>query len=346
MSIPIRRTLLAALGVLVVVGALPASAQQARSITGDAADGSQSPFRGSTLVYEHQATAISALRSAEPQWNPYYAHLLSLRPEWHPRGFPIFFRARVNLTQELTSSDDFNSAHEVVLSDMQLEAVAPGWTEPTTKIRIGGNLRVVAPLSKASWAQTLVTAVSPATTLTRVFSVPKLAGPIIVGYNLRLSKNFNRSTTPVMDGPRIPCTDPDSALCARLSHNGGRNVSWSVAHGPLVVVSPIEPLSLTFSFSQFRSALYDLTPAEVSTMTGPVQLDEGNGVNARWSNFALLDATYTLTPEFSLAVGAYTFSSQLGPDGTYRNPLVNRFTSLYVDLLVDMERLTHRLLAK
>ena len=345
MSMLIRKFALVVLAVA-VVGAAPAWAQQARSITGDSAGGSQNPFRGSTLVYEHQATAIGALRSALPEWNPYYAHQLSIRPEWHPESFPLFLRARLSLTQELTTSDDFNSAHEAVLSDMQVEAVAPGWTEPNSKIRVGGNLRLVVPLSKASWAQTLVTAVSPAMTLTRTFAVPKLAGPIVVGYNLRYSKNFNRSSTPVMDGPRIPCTDPDSALCARLSHNGLRNASWSIAHGPLVVVSPIEPLSLTFSFTQFRSALYDLTPAEVATATGTVSLGDGNGVDARWSNFALIDATYTFTPEFSLAAGAYTFSSQLGTDGTYRNPIFNRFTSVYVDLLVDVERLTNRLLSK
>lgn len=316
-----------------------AGAQSARTLTGDAVDGSKSPFRGSVIAYEHAATALSAFKGAEPRWNPYYAHQLSLRPEFHIKELPVYFRGRFNLSQELTLSDSTTYKHEVVWSDVILEAVAPGWVEPNSKIRFGGNLRVTVPVSKASWAQTLTLGISPSLIVTRPF--PVLKG-LVVGYGVRYSGFLNRSTTVVFEGPRIPCGDPDSALCRRLSHTGSRNPVWSLSHGPVVVLSPIEKLSLTATFNHFYTQLHALTPASVPALTGDVTLDGGNGIDGRFSAVAMLDATYALTDDLALAAGVLTSSSQLGPDGTYRNPFFNRFTMLYVDVLIDVERLTAR----
>lgn len=318
---------------------LPAYGQSARTLTGEAVDGSKSPFRGSVIAYEHAATAISAFKGAEPRWNPYYAHQISLRPEFHWEDWPVYFRGRFNLSQELTLSDSTTYRHEVVWSDATLEAVAPGWVEPVTKIRIGGNLRLTVPLSKASWAQTLTLGISPALTVTRPF--PVLKG-LVVGYGVRYAGFLNRSTTTVFDGPRIPCGDPDSALCRRLSHSGSRNPVWSLSHGPVVVLMATEKLAFTATFNHYFTQLHALTPASVPALTGEVTLGDGNGIDGRFSAVAVLDATYALTDELSLAAGVLTSASQLGPDGTYRNPFVNRFTMLYVDVLVDVERLTAR----
>ena len=38
----------------------------------------------------------------------------------------------------------------------------------------------------------------------------------------------------------------------------------------------------------------------------------------------------------SASAGAYTYSGEPGPDGLYRNPFVNRYTSFSVDLIVDV----------
>ena len=96
-------------------------------------------------------------------------------------------------------------------------------------------------------------------------------------------------------------------------------------------------------FTQARSQLYPLSTGTVETPTGPVIIGDSTATNGRWSQMALLDATYTFTPDLSVSFGAYTWASQLGSCGTVRNPIVNRFTSFYLDLIVDVERFTARL---
>lgn len=329
----LRLSALALLATL-VVAAPSAWAQAARDLTGEAVEGSKSPFRGSTLVYEHGGTFISASRSAEPTWNPYYAHELSLRPEWHFAD-ELFLRARVTLSQELTWSDSTTYKNEFVLSDTALEFVWAGWTEEHSGIRLSGNLRALAPTSKASLGQSLVTSLSPGLTLMRPF--PVLSG-LIVGYSGRYTHNFHRYTTAQYDGPTIPCSDLDSPLCSRFLHSGVRNSQSNISHGPLVIFVPIPKLTFTFAASFFRSQLYPLTRTEVETGTGTVVFDEESEVNARYANLMTLDANWQFNDVFALSGGAVTYASQTGPDGQYRNPFVNRFTSFYVDVIVDLER--------
>lgn len=328
------RQLVLALFVALWAGAGTAWAQAARTLTGEAVEGSKSPFRGSTLVYEHAGTAVSALKSAEPTWNPYYAHQLSLRPEWHFAD-AFFLRARVSLTQELTNSDTTAYKNEYVLSDTTLELVWGGWTEKTSGVRINGNLRVLAPTSKASRGQSLLVSVSPAITALRPFAVME---GLIVGYTGRYTQHFNRWTTPQYEGTTIPCSDLDSPACSRFVHSGARNSLLNVSHGPIVILSPVSKLTLTFSASFFASRLYDLHDTVIETATGPIDLGEGSGVNTRFSNLTSLDATWQFNEIFGLSAGAFTFASQTGPDATYRNPFVNRFTSFYLDVIVDVER--------
>lgn len=323
-----------ALFVALSAGAAPAWAQAARTLTGEAVEGSKSPFRGSTLSYQHGGTAISFYKAAEPTWNPYYAHELTLRPEWHFAD-EIFLRARVTLSQELTNSDSSKYENEFLLSDTALELVWAGWTEDNSKIRVSGNLRGLIPTSKAAWGQSLVTSVSPALTLTRAFPV---LGGFIVGYSGRVTRNFNRWTTSQYDGPTLPCGDMDSPACSRFVHSGVRNTAWSLSHGPIAILVPTEKLTLTFAASFFRSQLYDLNETVVETATGSIDLGEGSGVNARYATLMSLDANWQFNEVFALSGGVFSFAGQTGADGQYRNPFVNRFTSFYVDVIVDLER--------
>lgn len=323
-----------ALLVALTVGAAPAWAQAARDLTGEAVEESKSPFRGSTLSYQHGASAISLYKAAEPTWNPYYGHELSVRPEWHFAD-EFYLRARVTLAQEFTNSDSSKYKNEYLLSDTALEFVWTGWQEKHSKIKLSGNLRGLIPTSKAAWGQSLVTSLSPGLTLTRAF--PVLEG-FVIGYTGRYAHNFNRWTTSQYDGPTIPCADMDSPACSRFVHSGVRNTASSVAHGPMAVLKPTKKLTLTYAASFSRSQLYDLHETVVDTDMGPVDLGEGSGVNARYATLMSLDANWQFNEVFALSGGVFSFAGQTGPDGQYRNPFVNRFTSFYVDAIVDIER--------
>lgn len=311
-----------------------AQAQAARNLTNEAADKDASPWAGSVFTYDSAFNAYGLRKDAQPTWDPYYAQTFLLMPQYHP-NLPFFLRGRFSFSQELTDGDT-KYLRELVWSDLQLEAVG-GVTEPNSKIRINATLRAVAPLSKASRAQSLLLSLSPALSFVRTFKVRE---GLILGYNLRYNQNFNQYTTTQYDAPTIGCGDADSPACSAFLHTGVRNAHWSFSHGPLVVFMPWEPIALSFSGALFRSRLYDLTPVTVKTDTGDLTFAEGNGVDARYAFLTSFDITWSINPTFSLSGGAYSFGSQLGPDGQYRsNYFANRLTALYLDVNVDVERL-------
>jgi hypothetical protein len=295
-------------------------------------------FKGSTLIYEHAASAVSLWRPALPMYNPWWTHRVSLRPEWHPVGIPAFVRARLDLWQEFTQPDDGLVAD---VGDLLVDFVWSGWKESLSGVRVGGNVRVNVPLSKYSRAQTLVTSVSPALTLARAFPLGEQS--IFVSWAFRYTRNAHRFTTAQFDGPPIAdCGDPGGASCAMLLHTGLRSAQWGFSQGPLVVYTPIPALSLTAMTTFFVNGLYALTPGEVPTLTGGVNPDAGGdlGPQHRFSNLFAVDASYTVSEELTLSLGAYTFASQLGPDGRYRaDPLANLNTAFYLDLVFNVEAL-------
>lgn len=329
-----------ALAAAVLVPGL-ARAQQARNLTGDAADDSQSIFRGSTLVYEPvQTTPAYWSKGFDPQWNPYYAHQLTLRPEVHFHK-DFFIRGNFSFTQELTLNDSADYPRQLLFGDTQIDAIYPGFTEKNSKIRVGASLRTVIPTSKASQAATLRLGLAPGLTATRMF--PGVMKGLILGYTTRLAMNFNGSSTSMRDENPIESCRPGNASCDSLQSFGRRNVSWGLTHGPMVILMPAEPLSVTFMFSQTRSQLYPLSGAVVPTATGDVTLDPDAGVNARWSQLLLLDFTYTVTPDLYLSLGGYAWGAQLGQSGVVQNPVHPRNITMYLDVGIDVERLTARL---
>lgn len=299
------------------------------------------PFKGTTVIYEHAATAVSVRKDALPMYNPYWAHRVSLRPEWHPEGLPVFLRARFDLWQELTVPDD---AVTVDATDLLLDVVWTGWKEPATGLRLGGNVRFGVPLSKWSHAQSLRGSVSPALTFSRPFQLGDQS--LFVSYAVRYGQAFHRYTTTQFDGPTIAhCGDPNSPACSEQLHTGTRNTQWTFSQGPLLVYTPIPVLSLTVMATSFVAGLYPLTAGEVATATGPVSIDATSrtGTQHRFLELFVFDATWTASNELSFSLGGYTFQPQLGPDGKrWPNPFFNRNVVVYLDAVINVEALLSR----
>jgi hypothetical protein len=304
-------------------------------VTASKTETSTIPWRGSKFIYGHAFTALTLHKGAEPFYNPQYGHRLELQPEWHFND-QYFLRGRLELSQELTISDETRYRHEVVASDVRVEGVMEGWTEPRTQILVTPNLRLTLPLSKKSQAQTMVVALAPGVTLSRAFTVGQ---GLNVAYGLRYQERFHRFTTMQTDGPQLSaCVDLGSFDCAESVQTGKRNVRRDFVHGPTVVFTAHERVTLTTAFLLSHGFLYGLAaaPEGVAQSNGLV-LSADTGVR-NLTRFDL-QAEVNLVRGLSVAVGASTLSSQPGPSGRFVFPFFNRDTVLFVDFGVNVEGL-------
>lgn len=291
------------------------------------------PFHGSSLSYSHSASVFTLAPGAEPFYNPNWGHRLGLFPEWHFND-QFFARGRFFISQELTLSDSTAHTREFELSDLWLDAGLTGWKEPVTGLKLGGSLRVGLPTSRVSQAQTRVATVGPGVSLTRTFD---LLGGLSLSYGARFTYRFHRSTTGLNAGPSVQgCGVASSEACAEFLSTGVRNAPFDITHGLDVSFSPISVVTVAASFSLVHVWLYPLStlPKELQSAQGIAQV---LGTDTRNASSFNLSVSWQAFKPVGFTLGAFTYSSQLGPDGRFIFPLFNRNTSLYLEAAVDIE---------
>ncbi len=300
------------------------------------------PWRGSAFHYGHTFAAVSVDKAALPNFDPYYVQAFSIHPEWH-FGSLVYAAAQLDLEQELTVSDDTNTINELVMSDVTVDLGTEGFDEPRTGIHLSGSLRLAAPTSKASKAQTKLFSMGPGVTVSR--KVALLSG-FVASYSARYTQRFHRYTTMQYDAPTVgACGDLRDLSCANSSTTGSPNVHEDLQHGPSVAFSPTEKLHFGASFLVIHAWLYPLTPVSVDAGLGGAKktLDPSTDVSPRETDAFLLSAAYDVTRELSVSLGASTFSAQLGPDAKRWQPFFNLNTTVSLDVGLDVEALLSRI---
>jgi hypothetical protein len=302
-----------------------------------------SVWRGSSVNYSHNATALTFAPGAEPLYNPTWSHRLGLFPELH-LGDVVTLRGRWFLSQEFTLSDSTSRPHEVELSDVWLDTVWGGWKEPASGMRLGADLRLTLPTSKPSLAQSRLFTLGPSVNLSRRFDV--LAGLTLV-YSARFTWRFNRFATRQNQGPTIAaCGDVRALECLDFINTGVRNPQADVLHGPTVSFQPHPTIDVSASFLMQRAWLPALTPVPAGVAMGSTQLADGADVATRDLMLFSLSVSWQAFKNVGFSLGAWTFSSQLGEDGRYQFPLFNRNTTLYLDATLDVEGAVSSLMPK
>ena len=287
---------------------------------------SGNPWRGTEIGYEHGFSAHSLSKSADQSYNPYYVHTLTLQPQWHV-GEYLAFRAKLAIEQELSDADDTTYKNEVMLSDLNLEAVTPGVTEPFTGVRLGGGLRFVFPTSKVAQATTMRLAISPAISLSRKF--PLLEG-LVLGYGARFNFAFHQYTTAQQDAPGIASCSVDDIRCG--TNLGRRNAWGQLMHGPNLSLSPLSGLGVDLSFFFVNSFLYGLSD-------GGQYLNDEKDVNVRRAQFFTGSVSYEALDFLTVALSFATMYGELALDGTYQTPFFNRYTQLSVGFSISIDPL-------
>jgi hypothetical protein len=282
------------------------------------------PFRNTSVTLSNTATAISMDKSAEYDYNPYYAMLLDFNPYW---WFTNNFYARVRfiLERELTESDLNTYEGEFVSSNTYLYlGFKPLYKVPKLGIKISSNLLFTFPTSKAAEAQTLIMGIGPGVSFS--YTIGNILKGLIFQYSVRVTKYTHEYTTSEYESPIIPGCSSTTSGCEAYLNSGYRNYSWRQRHVVSLSLDITDKLNFTVLYDFNVFYLYD------SVEVDGVSYEPQKPVDERYLNASDFSFSYQVSKPLSLTLGVGTQFPQLAPDSSRYNPIFNRYTQLYFDI--------------
>ena len=308
-----------------------AKANQSMSAAAAAAlPGGGSPFAGSFVTLRNVATALSVNKDAEPTYNPYYAMVLSVAPNWNA-GKSVYLRGNLSLSRELTHEDWTTYSGETTLSDTNLSAGWRAFRLNSIGLSAAVEASINLPTSKAAQARTLQA--GSGLGMTAVWIVGNFA---VIGI-ARVAYQWHRYSTGETEKPWVAGCSSAVAGCDPYVNNGIRNTEWRVTNFGIVAWSPLPWLGVNLQGGVISDLLYDMSPSK-ARFAGVIP-SAADGVNYRELMVYGVSAELRLHKALTVALGAETVNPQLAPDSTYRAPFFNRFTTLFVDLQVAPDKL-------
>ena len=283
---------------------------------------------GSSLLLEH-SFSIGHLGDLSPEASRTNSRsligTLSLAPT---KKFGL--DVQISLVQELTPTDT-TFAREVLLNDvavdLSLALPAPKQGEGPFSWAMG--LGFDTPTSKAARASSLILGLRPGIELDLTF--PLLDG-FSVGYGIAPSPRFHRDTT-ASTLVEYPCSPAAGCNGGLTTDTGARNTSFQLSHDFSLGLTALDDrLSVSASLQLLYSWRYGKTSSprwSEETLANP---DNGNGNPVELTSTFLLDLSFRIHESVGISAGLWT-AGGMSPSGGYYNPLGNRFSQLYFDLV-------------
>jgi hypothetical protein len=366
------------LGSLVTIG-LPAAADRgdASGTVSGAADrrtpgqsGTQtegetkSRWHGSVLLFDQSVTTTTiGLGQDYQSYNPTYELWFALKPRYslyEDDRTSISLNLWANLYLELTNSDTTTTEHEPLLGPTFLSASFAHTLFERDGAKTSFNIgpRVTLPTDKESrnigryLALGAIGGVSQ--TIPLLGKDASALNSIRFGVSSIYAHPFNRATTPTSRSD-VVLAQPRQDVAGRLLQGeqndqlrGTMNVkdSLSVAFSAGAQITPKLEFGMLYVIG--NSWTYWPSPALVSTpLTGPIE-PQGidNPTNHRVSTWALASLDYEVMDEFSLGLGYYNQTNQIGPDGQRRSPLWSPEARAFLTVTFNLDTIVGDLAVK
>jgi hypothetical protein len=305
------------------------------SLEAEAPEEELAPWRGSEIIYTNEVSIAGLDRSAELTWNPYWAMTWIFKPRWWFDEI-FYVGARLDLSREITEADDRTLAGETWVHDLLLSAAARRFvTIPEAEIDVSADLVLTLPTSKISRSRTLNLGLGPGLRVDRTF---ELIGDLSIGYHVRFTSFLHRYTTAELETPLIPGCARSESGCEEFLNTGERNVRWRVQHGIDLSWDPLEWFGVSAGFEHFVDWLYAFQGEDPSLSAGT-----NEDTDRRYRSAFSAEATFTPWAPIQIGIGYSTISPQLAPDSTYYNPFYNRYSTLYLDLRLEVDGLVEQI---
>jgi len=287
----------------------------------------KAPYRGTSISYRNEISAVSLDREHDLTHNPYYAMSWMFHPMWWV-GDVFNMALTVPISRELTESDWTTNSGETVLGDVSVGfGLTNFYTIPVLDLGFSARLGFKAPTSKMSRARSLILGISPGLSVSRNFDV--LEG-INLSYSLGFTKNFHEFSTAGSNDSKIDGGCAGQGASCAFMNSGVRNTSWALSNTFALDISFLEWLSVGANVGVLQAYLYD--QGDNADMTSVNNSFGDDSIDKRYLMIYGLEIATAPVPALSIAIGAETSNTQIGPDGTYNKPFFNRYTAIYLDL--------------
>lgn len=316
------------------------------------------PFRGSIFLWDHSYNMYGLTL---PYSNPTYTWYFSLRPRWY-FGDDWYVAARFDAYYELTDSDSTTTNHRFDLGDAVLYFGRPKIGE-IEHFSFGASASLTLPLSIASRANGLIAATGITGNVTREFE-HVMEGLTLTG-SLGYSHSFNTGNTLTRDdtaaspvspgGSALAETSavfqPDPVRCAIAQQNEDGSPAEGVCSGGASTTSDSVLLTLGGSLAPIKHMTFDLSytwwwrharglaDATVIASGMPVTIPDGSLTHWRNLQVFSIGVGYDIVPWLNASLSWYALTTQLNPNGSFRNPFANPDSMLDLTFTVALDEL-------
>jgi hypothetical protein len=344
--------------------AAPEGAAAAASASSSSSDAEDEPgkqplaWHGTTLLFD-QSVTTQTLRVGDDYQsaNPTYEWWLAFKPRYflhETKASSISLNLWANLYLELTDSDTTTSRREPVGGPTYV------WATYTRTLRDGNGYktalalgpRVTIPTDKA--ARNAGHIMGGGGILGVSQSVPLRGGSARVFRGARLGVTaiynhpFSRATSGVNDDIRWTRVDTglrpivSDQLTGRMFTAHALNLAFSAD------LQLLRRLSLSVSYVLLNAWVYGPSRSDcIAELTGcyqPLEVDSPTTYKVNtWGTAAV---SYDALDDLSVSLGYYNLASQIGPDGTYRNPLWSPSARFFLTFTANLDVAYARLSGK
>ncbi len=193
------------------------------------------------------------------------------------------------------------------------------------------------PTSKASIAKQLYTA--PGIGLSARYTWRDLT----VSLTSRFQHSFYKSTTMQYNAqPITTCTGDAFGCDPSLQSSGVRSTQNRILAIGSLSYSITDKLSVSVSAGEIMDWLPSLSAATIPVVgSSPTQLAAAGDQNFRALMYWGAGVDYSILSWLGAGIGLETYNSQLKADSTYETPMINRYTTAYLELSVALDGLPH-----
>jgi hypothetical protein len=306
------------------------------------------PWHGTVLIFDQSFTTQSVgVGDDYISDNPVYEMNLSFRPRYYfyeDDTHSFYAGLRLEASRELTNSDLTTRDNETLIGNSYLDAVygvkvyksgdwitqlgvGPRFIFPTDKytyrggnrLRLGGGVKAaqVMPLagSKSTWFPSAMLQAS-----------------------LYYMKHINKSTTSTNDDFTRERQDAGGRTVSSDQFGTAGKVNHEMTTVVGAAVDVTSSLHLSASYVWITQWAYGFDDTQIDTTTGPTT---PNRVEDPQTNrvipWFMASLDYDVLPEMGIGAGYYNANSQIGPEGTRRNPLYSPDARFFFDITANLD---------
>lgn len=283
----------------------------------------RAPWRGTSVTLHNEVGVPTFDPSANLTYNPYWSMSLRFNAQWWFND-TFYMRGMFSLTREMTHSDFTTQQGEIWASDVTLRTGASRFYQiPLVGVDLSAHLDLIAPTSKVSQARTTILGVRPTIQLSRRFDLLK---GMNLSYRFSTQKTFHRHTTAERDVPLISGCSESETGCSEYLNTGSRNASWRLSHSAHLSQQFTDWLGASVTFGVVTDFLYASVSDPAVSFTPMVPENQRHWLTSD------INIAFKPLKAMSISVGASSYHSQLNQSSSYQTPFFNRYTTVYVDL--------------